>query len=39
MKEESIRYVLNQYLSETLVEIIISEIKAAEEGESNDVER
>ena len=38
MKEEAIRYVLNQYLSETLVEIIISEIKAAEGGESDDVD-
>ena len=37
MKEEAIRYVLNQYLSETLVEII-SDIKAVEEGESDDVD-
>ena len=38
MKEEAIRYVLNQYLSETLVEIIISDIKAVEEGEADDVD-
>lgn len=38
MKEDVIRYVLNQYLSETLVEIIISDIKAVEEGESDDVD-
>ena len=38
MKEETVRYVLSQYLSDTLVEIIINEIKAAEGGESDDVE-
>lgn len=38
MKEETVRYVLSQYLSDTLVEIIIDEIKAAEGGDSDDVE-
>ena len=38
MKEETVRYVLSQYLSDTLVEIIINEIKAAEGGEADDVE-
>lgn len=38
MKEEAVKYVLSQYLSDTLVEIIINEIKAAEGGESDDVD-
>lgn len=38
MKEEAVKYVLSQYLSDTLVEIIINEIKAAEEGEADDVD-
>jgi hypothetical protein len=38
MKEEAVKYVLSQYLSDILVEIIIDEIKAAEGGESDDVE-
>jgi hypothetical protein len=39
MKEEVVKYVLSQYLSDTLVEIIINEIKAAEGGESDDVDK
>lgn len=38
MKEEAVKYVLSQYLSDILGEIIIDEIKAAEGGDSDDVE-
>jgi len=38
MKEEAVKYILSQYLSDILVEIIIDEIKAAEGGDSDDVE-
>lgn len=38
MNEEAVKYVLSQYLSDILVEIIINEIKAAEGGEADDVD-
>lgn len=41
MKEEVIRFVLEKYLAENLIEVIMDDIRAAsavEGGESDDVE-
>lgn len=38
MKEEVVRFVLEKYLAENLINLIMQDIKDAEEGESDDVE-
>jgi len=38
MSEEAIRFVLEMYLSHDLIEAIMAEIKAAEGGDSDDVD-
>lgn len=41
MNEEIVRFVLEKYLAENLIEVIMDDIRAAsaaEEGESDDVE-
>lgn len=38
MKEETVRGILEVYLAKTLVDVIMKDIKDAEEGESDDVD-
>ena len=38
MNEDIVRFVLEKYLAENLINLIMQDIKAAEEGESDDVE-